>query len=123
VPSGIRTVIFGGEAVPDQIEAIALDTQRVVHRDRRGLAWRADRLVVADLRDELRRLAGRQVRRGELVELHAERRRADRSVLCEPAQAGRVGDHAVAEAGPFVHDEVVLIAEQPTDRDEYQSRE
>jgi hypothetical protein len=34
-----------------------------------------------------------------------------------------VRDHAVAEAGPFVHDEVVLIAEQPTDRDEYQSRE
>ena len=38
----------------------------------------------------------------------------------EPAGPARVRHHAVAEARSFVDDEVVLVAEQPADRDEHE---
>ena len=87
-PSGIRTVTLRREAVPDQVDAVALQPHRVVDRDRLVLLDGGRRgVAVGDLGAELQRLAAGGVGGGEAC--RASRCRTARAGPCPPRPAAR----------------------------------
>ena len=110
------------EAVPCQVDAVALEAQRVVDRDG-GVAGRAVRgRRVAQPGRERGGLAGRGVLGGEAGDLvDAERRRLHAAVGGEasglPAVVLRDG---VAHALALPHDRAALVAVEPADGDEHE---
>ena len=126
VPSGIRTVTFGDEPVADQVDAIALDAQRVVDGRSSSCCRGASTLrAVRHVRANVSGFALLGVRGGELVQ-PGRCRTAPGDTL--PSAANRPGFHesycvtVLQNPLPCVDDQLPLVVVQPTDRDEDERR-